>query len=434
MLGGHCTRLGSSSCSWHQPRRVSRGCSSGTMTATAAPATGPDASSAASTEPASTSGEAPFQQSNVGYCKQCSDALIDFSSNGYHPLSTAGADDSDEGKPSATLISMPTSSRCQASNGCEDDVVEESALEELAAKPPSDFWRAFLALLFMFTGMTMTAVSLIFVHERVPSSPPLPDVLLTRVTHIPWALDVCEYLLIVTLAATYITAFLHRHRWVVLRRIFFMIGMLFSYRSVTIFVTALPNPSPTYYCEPKQSGSLGFEQIFARLLRLGSGGGFSINGNHVYCGDYIFSGHTAILTLGYLVIREYTSPRLTVLHWTSWIVSLTGVGFLVLSHGHYTIDIVLGYWITTRLWWMYHTAANFAGQRTHGYFRQACWWRAFLFFEADRRYSYGPLPYEFDLPWPTRIRAAAAAAHQLARCRHSAAELAAQTCHKLGLL
>jgi len=35
-----------------------------------------------------------------------------------------------------------------------------------------------------------------------------------------------------------------------------------------------------------------------------SGFGLSINGQHVYCGDFIFSGHTMILILSYLIISE----------------------------------------------------------------------------------------------------------------------------------
>lgn len=315
---------------------------------------------------------------------------------------------------------------------CQDSS-EDGTSDVISQQIPAEVWKTALAFGFMVCGMSLTAFSLIFVHERVPESPPLPDVLLSRVTHVPWALDVCEYLLLVTLAATYITAFLHRHRWIILRRIFFTVGMLFAYRAVTIFVTALPNPNPTYYCEPKLNQSLSITVVLSRLLRLAKGGGFSINGNHVYCGDYIFSGHTSILTLGYLVIKEYTSRRLSILHWTSWVVSLTGVVFLVLSHGHYTIDIILGYWVTTRLWWMYHTAANFPGQRTHGYFRGAIWWRAFAFFEANVRC--GPLPYEFDLPWPDWLRAGICGAggpseptcgnllaQRLSQCRHRTLE------------
>ena len=44
--------------------------------------------------------------------------------------------------------------------------------------------------------------------------------------------------------------------------------------------------------------------IAKRVFILMSGMGLSINGKHIYCGDYIFSGHTMVLTMGYLVIRE----------------------------------------------------------------------------------------------------------------------------------
>lgn len=45
-------------------------------------------------------------------------------------------------------------------------------------------------------------------------------------------------------------------------------------------------------------------EITARVLKVLSGVGLSINGKHVYCGDYIYSGHTMTLVTAYLVIKE----------------------------------------------------------------------------------------------------------------------------------
>ena len=31
---------------------------------------------------------------------------------------------------------------------------------------------------------------------------------------------------------------------------------------------------------------------------------------------------------------------------------------VLLAHGHYTVDILIAYYVTTRLFWTYHTLAN----------------------------------------------------------------------------
>lgn len=41
-----------------------------------------------------------------------------------------------------------------------------------------------------------------------------------------------------------------------------------------------------------------------RIMKLLAGGGLSITGAHDMCGDYLYSGHTVMLTLTYLFIKE----------------------------------------------------------------------------------------------------------------------------------
>ena len=53
------------------------------------------------------------------------------------------------------------------------------------------------------------------------------------------------------------------------------------------------------------------------------------------------------------------SPRRWfLLHWLSFCTTVTGVLTLLFARGHYSIDVVLAYWVTTRIWWIYHTMAN----------------------------------------------------------------------------
>ena len=40
------------------------------------------------------------------------------------------------------------------------------------------------------------------------------------------------------------------------------------------------------------------------------------------------------------------------------VVSIAGVVTLLLARGHYSIDVIIAYWITTRIWWIFHTIAN----------------------------------------------------------------------------
>lgn len=50
--------------------------------------------------------------------------------------------------------------------------------------------------------------------------------------------------------------------------------------------------------------------------------------------------------------------RYNIMNWISWINAWTGMIFLLVSHGHYTIDVIIGYYVTTRLFWIYHTLSN----------------------------------------------------------------------------
>ena len=63
------------------------------------------------------------------------------------------------------------------------------------------------------------------------------------------------------------------------------------------------------------------------------------------------------------------SPRrFFILHWVSLALSVSGAVMLLLGRGHYSIDVVLAYYVSTRLWWVYHSLANNTSLRyTRGY-------------------------------------------------------------------
>lgn len=175
-------------------------------------------------------------------------------------------------------------------------------------------------------------------------------------------------------------------------------------RCITMFVTQVPVASVTYYCSPK-ANSTSPTVVVERVLQLLSGFGLSINGQHTFCGDYIYSGHTVILTMAYLLIREYTPRKCVFLHYISWAMSFTGVIMVLLARGHYTVDVIIAYYVTTRVFWMYHTMANNNNLKVAGnqnYLSRLWWFCMFEYFERNVR-GVVPRLYEWPLPWPRRF-------------------------------
>merc|ERR1719384_2130905 len=170
-------------------------------------------------------------------------------------------------------------------------------------------------------------------------------------------------------------------------------------------VTVLPKSNISYTCMPKTPGNETSALMYVkRVLTLISGGGLSINGKHVFCGDYIFSGHTMTLTLGYLTIEQYSPRGFVLLHRASFLSAVLGVILLLLARGHYTIDVLLAYYVSTRVWWVYHTLAHndtLKRRGPHNLLTHLCWWTIFEFFETK---TSGPLPNRFSLPLPRRLK------------------------------
>ncbi|XP_056156365.1 phosphatidylcholine:ceramide cholinephosphotransferase 2-like [Lampris incognitus] len=155
------------------------------------------------------------------------------------------------------------------------------------------------------------------------------------------------------------------------------------YRCVTMYITTLPVPGKHMVCAPKlYNDSTG--KIW-RILRLISGGGLSLTGSHLMCGDFLYSGHTVMLTLSYLFIKEYSPRWMWWYRWLCWLLSASGVLCILIGHEHYSIDVVIGYFVTTRIFWWYHTMANTHAlrQAPNNYLLRTWWNPIFNFLEKN---------------------------------------------------
>jgi len=278
----------------------------------------------------------------------------------------------------------------------ENDGVEESI------KYPGEYWKTALAFLFQLSGMVTTTIALIITNENVPETHPLPDMVLDRVVYWSFGVKFCEWLMVISILVSFTVTMAHKHRSILLRRIFFMLGLMYYYRAVTMSVTVLPKPDMLWQCSKHHevhNKSLTGWDVWNKLSRIAAGGGISLGEDQQFCGDYIFSGHTMCLSLAYLVAKEYSPKDFRLLHWFSFLLFISGVSALLAGRGHYTVDVVLGYWVITRVWATYHSLTL---HHKDPYLATHWWWRVFRFMEGS--VPPGPLPAEYCWPVPSCIR------------------------------
>ena len=147
------------------------------------------------------------------------------------------------------------------------DYVKISIPDEEAKKSdkiPQEPLKTLLALLFLGTGFLVTSFSLAFTHDRHPGIEPLPDVVLDNIKYQSWGLDVSEYLLMISTLTAILVVLLHKHRLIILRRIWLLLGVLYYYRAMTFFVTVLPKADEEYECAPisNHTSAMGMYQMY----------------------------------------------------------------------------------------------------------------------------------------------------------------------------
>ncbi|KAM9836994.1 phosphatidylcholine:ceramide cholinephosphotransferase 2 [Aulostomus maculatus] len=286
------------------------------------------------------------------------------------------------------------------------DYVKISVPGERANRLPKEWWKTGVAFLYAVFNLVFTTVVITIVHERVPDksvSPPLPDKFFDYVDRVPWAFTVTEVNGLILVGLWLIQWLFLKHKAIVGRRCFFLIGTLYMYRCVTMYITTLPVPGKHMVCAPKlYNDSTG--KIW-RILRLISGGGLSLTGSHMMCGDFLYSGHTVMLTLSYLFIKEYSPRWMWWYHWFCWFLSALGVVCILIGHEHYSVDVVIGYFVTTRTFWWYHTMANThtLRQAPNNYLSRTWWNPVFNFLERNVQTTV-PVVFSWPVALPSSCR------------------------------
>ncbi|GMT33067.1 hypothetical protein PFISCL1PPCAC_24364 [Pristionchus fissidentatus] len=256
-----------------------------------------------------------------------------------------------------------------------------------------------IAFSYCLLSLLITAFVMVLVHDRVPDMkmyPPLPDIVLDNLPLIPWAFQMCELIGVVLCTIWFMILFFHKYRVVIARRMFSLIGTVFLLRCVTMMITSLSVPGVHLECRAKNFGSIGEKMLEAYYIW--SKFGMSIQGVRT-CGDYMFSGHTTVITLLNHFITEYTPSNWSFLHTTTWVLNLFGVFFILAGHEHYSIDVFVAFYISSRMFLYYHTYAYNHANLTRTDDRMRLWFPLGWFFEAG---SVGRVPDEFEFPFKIR--------------------------------
>ncbi|XP_062858782.1 sphingomyelin synthase-related protein 1 isoform X2 [Trichomycterus rosablanca] len=264
-----------------------------------------------------------------------------------------------------------------------------------------EYWKTAVASVYVTLVFGFTSFVMVIVHERVPDMrtyPPLPDIFLDSVPRIPWAFSMAEACGVILCTVWLLVLLLHKHRSILIRRLCSLMGTVFMLRCVTMFVTSLSVPGQHLQCTGKVYGDMWAK--LHRALTIWSGFGMTLTGVQT-CGDYMFSGHTVVITLLNFFVTEYTPRNWNFIHTLSWVLNLFGIFFILAAHEHYSIDVFIAFYITTRLFLYYHTLAN---TRAYQHSRRArIWFPMFSFFECNVN---GPVPNEYCWPFskPTLLR------------------------------
>lgn len=95
-----------------------------------------------------------------------------------------------------------------------------------------------------------------------------------------------------------------------------------------------------------------------------------------------------------------TNNSFYVLHLLSWLANVFGAIFILAAHEHYTIDVMIAFLLTSRLFLYYHSLANHSVLHTSSDNRFVHWFPMFVYFEKNIQKR---LPNVCSIPWPFSI-------------------------------
>lgn len=103
----------------------------------------------------------------------------------------------------------------EISEYCDSERSPPASEDGRSQKLKPEIFKAFLSFCYVVVVTWITAFVMVIVHDRVPDMkkyPPLPDIFLDNVPHIPWAFDMCEVTGTFLFSIWLLVLLFHKHR------------------------------------------------------------------------------------------------------------------------------------------------------------------------------------------------------------------------------
>ena len=182
-------------------------------------------------------------------------------------------------------------------------------------------------------------------------APRLLDIAFVYLPHY-WKVKICDWFSLAVMASTLIPlAIFHPKRSQIFRRFLVFQSGIFLLRALFIIVTILPQPSPE--CKPDPIAGSPHESLIIEIFRI-------MVGKRITCGDSLFSGHAANVTmlaaLGFKFAKDLLPSRQAYQVYKIYLYSLLVITLasIVLTWFHYTVDVLVSLLVVSQLWVFYH--------------------------------------------------------------------------------
>lgn len=102
-------------------------------------------------------------------------------------------------------------------------------------------------------------------------------------------------------------------------------------------------------------------------------------------------------SFGFYYLLVDTTSDFYVIHLLSWFCNIFGMILILAAHEHYSIDVFIAFFLTSRLFLYYHSLANNSVLHSRSDTRLSIWFPMFSYFEKN---VHCMVPNDFRVPWP----------------------------------